>query len=332
MTKIGVVLSPDYVDRKLLVDTIGMLEDAGYESVFVPEIWGRDAFTFLTQLADNTSKIKLGTGIVNIFSRSPATLAMTAASLAEISNGRFILGLGLSGPIVIEQLHGIPYKKPLTRTREVVSIIRSLLKGERLNHSGKIFNVHKFKLSIKNIEKYYVPIYLASLGPKNLELTGEVADGWFPLWITPQTFPAMWENVEKGLQRAGRSRESFTVSPFMITATSNDKKVFDLARGHIAYYIGGMGTFYYNLMVRNGYKDIADQIREAWQKNDRKKAASVIPDELLEDLTLTGTPEDVREKIKLWNQLGIDMPLLFLPYGTSLDIAMETFQSLAPGQ
>ncbi|MHA2104056.1 MAG: LLM class flavin-dependent oxidoreductase [Candidatus Hodarchaeales archaeon] len=329
MSRLGVFLSPDYVDRKTLLDSISALEDGGYEAVFVPEIWGRDAFTFITQLADNTSKIKLGTGIVNLFSRSPATLAMTAASLAEISNGRFILGLGLSGPIVIEQLHGIPYKKPLTRTRESVEIIKTLLKGERLNHEGEVFNVKRFRLSIRDME-HEIPIYLASLGPKNLELTSEIADGWFPIWITPDNYPGMMEPIEKGLKKGGKSRDSFTVAPAMIVAASEDPTVKDLARMHIAYYVGGMGDFYYNLMVRHGNKTIADQIRNHWINNDRKGAAKVIPDNLLDDLTVVGTPDEVKEKLDLWRQIGIDLPLISLPYRCPFNIAMETLQSLAP--
>ncbi|MFW9928030.1 MAG: LLM class flavin-dependent oxidoreductase [Candidatus Thorarchaeota archaeon] len=331
MTRLGVVLSPDYVERKILLDFIGMLEDGGYEAVFVPEIWGRDAFTFLAQVAEITNKIKIGTSIVNIFSRSPATLAMTASSLAEISNGRFILGLGLSGPIVIEQLHGIKFEKPLQRTKETVEIIRTLVRGERLNHKGEIFNVERFKLSFRDFQ-YHIPIFLASLGPKNLELAGEIADGWFPLWMTPQSFPKMLNNVELGLKKSQKSRDSFTIAPFMITVASDDSSVRDLARGHIAYYIGGMGTFYYELMVRHGYKDVADKIQEAWKKNDREKAASIIPDDLLDDLTLAGKTDEVRERIDMWRALGVDLPLIFLPYKCPINIAMDTLQSLAPHQ
>ncbi|OLS23115.1 MAG: 5,10-methylenetetrahydromethanopterin reductase [Candidatus Heimdallarchaeota archaeon LC_3] len=331
MTRLGVFLSPDYVERKVLIDFISAIEDGGYEAAFVPEIWGRDAFTFITQLADNTTKLKLGTGIVNLYSRSPATLAMTAASLAEISNGRFILGLGLSGPIVIEQFHGIPYDKPLTRTREAIEIIRTLLKGERLNHHGKIFDVQRFRLSIKEL-KHNVPIYLASLGPKNLELTGEIADGWFPIWMTPESLPKMMESINKGLNKANKSRNSFTIAPAMIVAASDDPSVRDLARGHIAYYVGGMGDFYYNLMVRQGYKEVADKIQTAWKNKERKKAAEIISDELIDDLAVVGTPEEVKQKLDLWRALGIDLPLISLPYGTPFSIAMETLQSLAPNR
>ena len=322
------VLSPDYINRNMLIQSVSMLEDAGYESVFVPEIWGRDAFTFLTQLAQTTSKIKLGTGIVNLYSRSPATLAMTAASLAEISNGRFILGLGLSGPIVVEQLHGIPYTKPLARTKETVAIIRTLLNGERLNHSGEVFNVQRFKLSFK--PEQYIPIFLASLGPKNIQLTGEIADGWFPLWITHESFPIMYKSLLSGLEKVQKKREDFTIAPFMITVASEKENVRDLARGHLAYYVGGMGTFYYELMVRHGYQTIADQIRTAWNNNDRKAAANAISDEMLDMVTLAGTPDDVKERLKSWYSLGIDLPLIFLPYKTSPEVAFETLQTLAP--
>jgi F420-dependent oxidoreductase-like protein len=323
----GILLSSDYIPPKMLLDYIGMIEDAGYDMVVVPEIWGRDSFTFIAQALQVTSKLKFATGIVNIYSRSPATLAMTAASLAELSEGRFVLGLGASGPKVIEDLHGIPYGKPLKRTREVVAIIRTLLNNERLNFSGDYFKVKDFKLSIHN--EYKIPIWIASLGPKNIELTGEIADGWYPIWAPKSKFGELMDYIQKGLNTGGKKRQDFTVAPFLISCTSeNPELTTKLAQKHIAYYIGKMGSFYFDLAVRMGYSKEAEGIRNNYLQ-DREKAASFVSTDMLKDLTITGTIEEAQKNMNEWEELT-DVPLIALPFKTPPEIAFETIQALAP--
>jgi F420-dependent oxidoreductase-like protein len=311
----------------MLLDYIGMVEDAGYEMIVVPELWGRDAFTFISQAIHVTSKIKFATGIVNLFSRSPATLAMTAASLSELSDGRFILGLGLSGPIVIEQLHGVKFEKPIQRTREVIQIIRTLLSGERLDHKEEVFQVERFKLMFK--PEYEIPIYVAALGPKNLTLTGELADGWYPIWSPKSRFNELKAPLDAGLEKSNRSRQDLTIAPFLISCASEDSSLTtDLARKHIAYYIGRMGTFYYELAKRHGYENEANNIRNLYPK-DRNAAAKVISDKMLEDIAITGNIEEAKAKMAEWDKL-VDIPLLFLPFKTPPEIAFETIQTFAP--
>lgn len=323
----GLILSSDYLDPKLLLDFLGMVEDFGYDTVVFPEMWGHDAFTIIAQAMHVTSKIKFATGIVNIYSRSPATLAQTAASLSELSDGRFILGLGASGPKVIEGFHGIPYGKPLQRTREVVSVIRSLLAGERLNHSGEYFNVSDFKLMFT--PEYPVPIFLAALGPKNLTLAGQIADGWYPIWASRQQFKEFSKPVLDGLRDSGRERSDFTIAPFLITCASSDPSLTTkLARRHIAYYVGKMGTFYYELAKRFGYTAEADQIRKLYPQ-DREKAATIISDSMLDDIAVTGGVEEARAKMAAWDD-AVDLPLVFLPYKTPPEVAFETVEALAP--
>ena len=323
----GIILSSDYINPKMLLNTIGTIEDAGYDLVVVPEMWGHDAFTFIAQALNITSKIKFATGIVNIYSRSPAVLAQTAASLAELSDNRFILGLGASGPIVMEDFHGVPYGKPLKRTRETIHIIRSFLNGERVNFDGEYFKLKNFKLAFtpeKNI-----PIWIASLGPKNLELTGELADGWYPIWATRSGFPDMVKPIEKGLSKANKTRKDFTIAPFIISCASEKPELTTvLTKKHIAYYIGKMGTFYYELAVRLGYADEANKIRSLYP-TDRDAAANAISQKMLDDVSITGTVDEAQEKMKIWESFT-DIPLVSLPYKTPPELAFETLQAFAP--
>src|SRR3990170_1932909 len=172
MTRLGLTLQlGEGLSRKELVELARLAEERGYEAVFVPESWGYDAVTTLAELAVQTRRIKLGTGIVPVWSRTPALLAMTAASLDELSGGRFILGLGISGPIVTQDWHGVPFERPIQRTRETIAIIRLALSGDRVTHTGEIFQVQRFRLDFTP-PRPRVPIYLASIGPKNLRLTG----------------------------------------------------------------------------------------------------------------------------------------------------------------
>lgn len=327
----GIVLSSDDVPPKLLLDYIGMIEDAGYELVVFPERWGRDSFTIIAQAMHVTSKINFATGIVNIYSRSPAALAQTAASLAELSDGRFILGIGASGPIVIEQFHGIPYGKPLQRTRETIHIIRTLLSGERLNHIGEIFQVQRFKLSFK--PEYNIPIYVASLGPKNLELTGELADGWYPIWASKTGFSELMTSIDTGLKKGNKKRSDFTIAPFLMScASENSELTTKLARNNMAYYIGKMGSgsnnFYYELAKRYGYGREADLIQKVY-KQDRNAAANAITDQMLDDMVITGSIDEAKEKMSAWDDL-VDIPLIVVPHKTPFEVVYETLQAFAP--
>ena len=186
-TGLFIETSPDISNADMIA--VAQRADAlGYHSLWTGESWGRDLFTVLTMLACNTQTVKLGTGIATVFSRTPAIIAQSIASLDSISEGRAILGLGTSGRIVIENWHGLPYKKPLARTREYIEIIRQALAGEQVNHQGELFQLSRFRMTARPVQQK-VPIYLASLGPKNLELTGQIADGWLPAWIDGNQLP-----------------------------------------------------------------------------------------------------------------------------------------------
>src|ERR671919_1871267 len=220
MARIGLTLPrSEDLPRQEIVEVVQHAEALGYDSVWVGESGGRDGFTWLTQLACHTSRIKLATGITPVYSRSPALIAQTVAALDEISAGRVILGLGTSGPIVIENWHGLPFQRPLRRTREYIEIIRLVLSGERVNYQGEIFQLKGFRLPFTP-PRPAVPIYVASLGPLNLRLTGELADGWLPIYLDAGYLPKFQRELALGAQKAGRALTAVDVAPYILACVS----------------------------------------------------------------------------------------------------------------
>ena len=276
--------SREDISDEELVSLAQQAERLGYEAIFTGEAWGRDAFTVLTMMACHTTTIRLATGIIPVFSRTPGLIAQSIASLDRISRGRAILGLGTSGRLVIEQWHGIPYRKPVTRTREYMEIIRSVLYGRPAEYDGEFFQLSRFRLGVQPVQRH-IPMYVASLGPRNLALTAELADGWLPIWVDRRRLPEMIGQMAEAALPAGRELYTITVAPQIICYVTEDAE--ELAetekrvRGHMAYYIGGMGEYYYNLFRRSGFQAEADAVREAWSAGDRGKAAATIPDETL---------------------------------------------------
>jgi alkanesulfonate monooxygenase SsuD/methylene tetrahydromethanopterin reductase-like flavin-dependent oxidoreductase (luciferase family) len=313
-------------------DLITQLDNTNFTHLFVPELWGHDAFTQLAAMASVTSELTLGTGIVNLYSRSPATLAQSAASLYELTEERFILGLGLSGPIVIQDWHGINYYQPspMQRTREYLEILRLIFSGEQVNYdSGKIHSLNGFKLTGFETP-LKIPLYLAALGERNLQLAGELADGWFPIWIPFSELPNIKVNLVKGMnRRKDEITENVEIAPFIITCASNTVKAKNLVQKHIAYYVGGMGTFYYAFMKRCGFETEAEKIRRAWQGNDREAAAKAVSDNMLDQIAVTGTPDQVAKRYEEIRKLGINLPIVMLPYNCPPELAMDTIGALA---
>jgi F420-dependent oxidoreductase-like protein len=325
--KLGFILSYDYLKPTFCHDLIRLLDNTDFTHLFIPEIWGHDAFTQIASMAKYTSNLTLGTGIVNLFSRTPATLAQTAASLNELTDGKFILGLGLSGPIVIQNWHGINYYQasPLQRTREYFEILRLIFSGERVNYeAGKLFRLKGFKLMGFDTP-LNIPLFLAALGPKNLALAGEIADGWFPIWTSFTELPELKKILKEGFKRrAANLDKNVTVAPFIITCASNTPQAKSLVQKHLAYYVGGMGTFYYEFMKRFGFESEANRIKMAWQKGEREIAANNVSENMLDRIAVLGSREDVTERYKELRQLGVDIPVVMLPYNCPSEIAIET--------
>jgi F420-dependent oxidoreductase-like protein len=312
-------LTAGYSGAKLEVniDLILEAERLGFDSVWTAEAYGSDAVTPLAWIAARTTKIRLGTAIMQMPARTPAMTAMTAMSLDSISGGRFILGLGPSGPQVVEGWHGVPYGKPLTRTREYVQIVKKILaREEPLEHKGEIYQIPftgpgatglgKPLKSILHGRKD-LPIYTASIGPAGVACSAEVADGLIPVWMNPERFDLFEDALEKGFAKAGggKSLADFAIAPF-VTVVMGD----DLARcrmpvkGMLALYIGGMGArgknFYNDYAVRLGYPDEARRIQDLYLDGKKGEAMAAVPDRLVDEVALVGPAARIRERLSAW--------------------------------
>jgi len=313
-----------------LVEYAQLSEELGYDSIWIPEMWGRDAFSLIGLLAGNTAKIKLATGIISVFSRTPAIIAQTAGTLDEISDGRIMLGLGTSGPIVIENWHGIKYDKPLQRTREYVEIIKMALNFERVNYEGDIFKLNNFKLQFKPIRSE-IPVLVAAIGPKNTFLAGEVADGWIPFLIPLEGLKDARRHLVEGAKSAGRDIGEINICPYIPSAVSSDEESSKKAlKEHIAYYVGGMGTYYYNTVSRHGFQDEAAQILQAWKTGDRSKACACVSDRMLDSLSIWGSVEKCKELIENYRARSVDTPILLFPPKATRRVVRDTIESLSP--
>ncbi|MCI0453710.1 MAG: LLM class flavin-dependent oxidoreductase [Candidatus Dadabacteria bacterium] len=331
-SKTGLVIPYWHDITKTELIEIGRLsEELGYDSIWVPELWGRDAFSLLTVLALNTKRVKLGTGIVSVFSRSPAIIAQTMATLDEISEGRMILGLGTSGPIVIKDWHGVEFEKPLKRTREYVEIIRIITSGERVDYDGEIFKLKNFRLQFTPLRKS-IPIYIASLGPKNIRLTGEIADGWIPFLTTLGFLKDGIRELIASASAKERDPDNLMVCPYIPACVYKENDLSKrMVKDYIAYYIGGMGTYYYQMISRYGFKDEAERIVEACKKGNKNQAIQGVSDALLDSIAVVGTKDTGKKKLKEYIKAGADLPIIIFPPKLSRDMVRETIMGLAPG-
>jgi F420-dependent oxidoreductase-like protein len=282
-----------------------LAEELGYSCISMGESWGEDALTSLAQVAAVTSRLRIGTSIVPVFARSPANLAMTALNMDRMSEGRFFLGLGTSGRLVVEDLHGETFARPLTRMREYIDIVRKAARGERLDHDGAFFHTKRFQLRVTPY-RAGLPIYIAALSPPSLRLTGELADGWLPIFLAPARMAAAVVELKAGAAAAGRTLRDIAISPQVsIYVTSDVAAARDRERPHIAFYIGGMGVFYHQYMHRIGFGAEADRVREAFQQRERDRAATLVTDEMVDAMTILGTPTQCRDQMQRFFDAGV---------------------------
>src|ERR687891_1523265 len=291
-------------------------ESLGYDSVWTAEAYGSDAATVLAWLAGQTEKIKLGAGIFQMPGRSPAMTAMTAATLDNLSNGRMLLGIGSSGPQVAEGWHGQRFAKQLQRTREYVEIVRKALARERLEYDGDAYTLplpdgpgKALKLMIAPVQER-IPIYIAAIGPKNTQLCGEIADGWLPVFFSPEHVDGSRALLEEGAARSGRSLDGFDVAPTVQVAIDDDvDRARDSMRPFIALYVGGMGSrqrnFYNQLVRRYGFEEAAREIQDLYLDGRKDEAAAAIPPELIDLVTMAGPRERVRERLEVYREAGV---------------------------
>jgi F420-dependent oxidoreductase-like protein len=318
--KLGLITG--YSGRKISIpmDTIKHAEALGYDSVWTSEAYGSDAVTPAAWMLANTSKIRVGTAIMQMPARTPALTAMTAMSLAQLSNNRFIVGIGASGPQVVEGWHGVAYGRPVTRLREYVQIMRQIFAREdALSFEGREYQIPyrgpgstglgKPLKSILHTEQP-IPIYAATLTPAGVQAAAEVADGFFPVWMDPEQFHVFQEPIEKGFQAAGgRTLKQFDIAPFVTAIMGDDVKAcMAPIRNNMALYIGGMGAkdknFYTDYATRLGFGAAARQIQDCFLAGNKEQAAAAVPDELIDACHLVGPAARIRDRVQRWIAAG----------------------------
>lgn len=314
-----------------LVSYTQQAERTGYDRVWLPETWGRDAVSVITVLAERTDSVGLGSSILPVYSRSPALLGQTAATLQEVSEGRFRLGIGPSGPAVIEGWHGAEFDRPLRYTRETVEIVKRVLSGESVEYDGELFQLSGFRLRGEPPEEP-PEIDAAGLGPKSVELAGRFADGWHAVVFTPDGLRERLGDLERGAELGDRDPEEVrTTLSLPCCALEDRERARRLARQHIAFYVGGMGTYYRESLSRQGYGEVAEAVATAWGSGDREEALAAIPDELLDELAAAGTPEEAREGIERFEAVdGLDAVAVSFPRGAEESEIEATIGALAP--
>ncbi len=307
------------VDVQPLVDEAERLE---FDSIWSAEAYGSDAVSWLAWVASRTSNLEFGTAIMQIPARTPAATAMTAITLDHLSGGRFRLGLGMSGPQVSEGWHGSPYGKPLARTREYVEIVRAILRRDKpVEFDGEYYTIPapdgpgttglgKPLKTIVHPLRSDLPIYLAAIGPKNVALAGEIADGWLPTFFSPSRIGMYREWLDEGLARSGRSIDTFDIAPMVPVFVGDDvQQTRDLVKPFLALYIGGMGArgrnFYNSLAQRYGYEEAAATIQDLYLDGRKGEAAAAVPDDLVDEVSLVGPPERIAERLTIWRDAGV---------------------------
>jgi len=289
MRKLSIGVAWNGTNTDQVIREAKLADECGVEALLVAETWGHDAFTLLTLLARETKRIKLGTAIVNIFSRSPGALAQHFATLDQLSGGRMIIGLGTSGPNVIEHFHGVKFDKPFTRTREYVEIINRLMRQEKLNYDGEVFKLGRgFTLRFEPVRDH-IPIWIASITPKSIKQTARIADGWLPIFLPKPHWKTQLGAFYGAVRDAGRKPEDVTVRcPYGVTVTDDPARPAAMRRGTAAFYIARMGNFYYEHFVRMGYQAEADAVRAAWEKGGSAAGAAALSEGLVDQLGFGG--------------------------------------------
>ena len=300
---------------RINLDLIRHAESLGFDSAWTAEAYGNDAVTTATWIAAKTEKIKVGTALMQMPARSPAMTAMTALTLNGLSNGRFILGLGVSGPQVVEGLHGSAYKAPLSRLRETVEILRMAFRGEKLRYDGDYHVLPRPGGEGKALRLDHpprdIPIYLATLGPKSLEYTGAAADGWLGTSFSPDHAEAHLAHLRKGAESAGRTLADIDLHASCNVSVGEDvEALIDARRGGVAFSMGAMGSektnFYNDAFKRAGFTDDALAIQRLWKDGKRREAAERVPDAMVTDFGAIGTADMVRDRFKVYRDAGIN--------------------------
>jgi alkanesulfonate monooxygenase SsuD/methylene tetrahydromethanopterin reductase-like flavin-dependent oxidoreductase (luciferase family) len=324
--RLGVMLpeSTDTADDSFAAEA----ESLGYESIWVGENWGSNAFLRLAAVARETSDIGIGTAITNVFSRSPATIAMTGANLDSAADGRFRLGVGPSSPALVENLHGMAFDRPVRRTHETVELIRELTGGgDTVTYDGELFEVDGFPPLDRSF-----PIYNAAIGAANRRATGRLCDGWLPHLVPFSRLPDTFETVSDAAEEAGRDPGEITIAPYLPAAVSEDpEEAREAISRHVAFYVGSSAAF--RNAVAKAFPEDAEVVGTRWNEGDREGAVAAVTDDMRSELSVCGRPETAREQLRdLLDADLFDLPLLALPAGVEESLVDSTVAELAPAR
>jgi F420-dependent oxidoreductase-like protein len=310
----------------------------GYDSAWVAEAYGSDAVSVLGYLAARTERIDLGAAVLQIPARAPAMTAMTAATLDLLTDGRFRLGLGVSGPQVSEGWYGVRFAKPLARTREYVEVVRSVLRRETLEHDGEHITLplpdgpgKPLKLALRP-KRPDLPVYLAAVGPANLELAGEIGDGWLGVFVAPEHAAESLGHVQAGRAKAGKSQEPFDAVATVPVVIGDDLEACaEPVRGYAALYLGGMGSrkqnFYNALAVRMGYGEQARQVQDLYLAGNYRDAMAAVPQEFIDRTALIGPPERIADRLQAYAEAGVTT-ISVTPFGPTPEDSVHTLRTM----
>ncbi|OXM72684.1 MULTISPECIES: LLM class flavin-dependent oxidoreductase [Amycolatopsis] len=320
-----------------VADFVVEAEKLGLDICWVAEAWGSDGPSALGYFAARTERMLLGSGVMQVGTRTPVAVAQSAITLSNLSGGRFVLGLGASGPQVIEGLHGVPFARPLARVRETVEIVCRVIEGGKISYSGTEFRIPlpggeavPMRLSMR--AEHEIPVYLATLSPAMLRLTGEIADGWLGTSFVPEgAGEAYFAHLDEGLARSGRTRADLDVCQGAEVAFAPDEDALRAMvagrKKELAFSLGGMGSasanFYNRAYSRQGWAEVAAEVRQRWQAGDRDGAAALVTDEMVLGTTLIGTEPMVRDRLRVWRDAGVDTVRLY-PAGDTLEARLAT--------
>src|SRR5213593_4859027 len=319
--RFGINVGYSGAHMSLNMELIREADRLGFHSVWAAEAYGSDAVTPLAWIAAQTTRVHVGSGIMQMPARSPAMTAMTATTLDQLSGGRFLLGLGVSGPQVVEGWHGVAYGNPLVRTREYVSIVRQIWARERpLEHTGEHYQIPYRGPKATGLGKplrsilhgRQIPIYIAAIGPKSVEQAAEIAEGWLPVWYSPYRTGVYKEALEAGFRRAGggKSLATFDVAPTVMVVQGDDVQAcLDFVKPMMALYIGGMGArgknFYNDLACRYGFEADAKKIQDLYLDGKKGEATAAVPNQLADEVSLVGPAERIRDRLAPWRESGV---------------------------
>lgn len=329
---VGVCLRPEYDSFSLarLGAYAELAEARGFDSVWLAESWGCDIVSLLAHIGARTGRVRLGTAIVNVFSRTPALLAMTAATMNDLYPGRFVLGLGTSTRALVEGWHGMGFERPVTRLGETMALVRRLGTGEEVDFTGRTVSLKGYRLRIRPLHPP-PPIWLAALSEPSMKLVGAQADGWLPYLLPRRGLAACVARIRADALAAGRAEGAVTIAPMVLTAAAEDAGAArEAARRHIGFYLGAMGPHYRGFVAGFGFAAEVEAIHAAWRRRDTEAAYAAVSDEMVDEIAVSGTPDDCRAQLARLRQAGAGLPILFFPGTCSnrmVELALETLAS-----